>query len=633
MVSRSFLCPIQRPISRLSLSLTTTARRDLLKCLFYSTQPSACDSPSRAPPENPGADHHPAAFTPSCDPKRSIPGQLTTTPRSSADMSDFFESVDSPALELNDVWRIVKRVGKNWTKPEIKDALEKCPAHNGRLTIMLFRLLTTKYYQPTKDMHGLIDCIPHSLAPDIQIRLYNMALSAGMKLNRLDHVECVLERMKSQAVDLDVASYTIFIQSLLVKDRRNDARAVYEKMISSGIEPTVATYNTFLGHACRHQLWDDFDMWVERLGNKANTITLRTLMDAVAQHKNQANVVIQLERVFTMVKLTKGSETQLGPAVAALLRHHRSSAALEMIGCIFKNKEPVSVNIYNLYIKALAQEGDLAAAHRVLDRMIDARDKLCSTEKSAHPFTIPPPPDAFSFTALIQGYIDSASSDSVPLETVKQLYQQMLSLGIRRTPILYSILIHGILKNKFVNIQSVRALFDQIVEELEKENPSNQTGIEPMSVPFRRGPGFLTLRHRHYHFSRTSLYNIMMNGYFVHEYYRKERTGASDLILTEQRKLLEEAVQKRVLLDRASLNIWVRGLAVFGQDLEAAENIVAEFKALGVEPNERTIWYLVRTAYRQGRRKTAIKWLKSYEEQQNAQVQGHGLARLKSQLL
>ncbi|KAI7875710.1 hypothetical protein K492DRAFT_173146 [Lichtheimia hyalospora FSU 10163] len=510
----------------------------------------------------------------------------------------------------------VKRIGQSaarfWSRDQVIDMMRLCTdPSDERFQVYLYRRLTMAY-QRTRDLDALLEGLELG---SVSTRLYNMALHACVRSNQLDHAEKILKRMEQHDIRWDAVSFAIFMKSQLAKGRIEEAIQSFDGMVSSGITPTAPTYHLFIKYLARNGQWRDVVEWLDRMGNMQNAVTLRILLREARRHKNRPGMATALERVLENVSPQPiEDENNVGIAASTLLRHKRTQCAIQMLETFLRQRHasvpsdqqpqrPPSVRIYNMYMQALCQQGDLYEAERVFNTLSN----------------IPafPSPDVFSYTILIQGYVKQASTSDAT-KAVFDLYRKMPSRGgptSRGT--LQGMLLEATIKTHSGDIGDVRELFNQMVKDVENDTlypPTN--GSLAFDPPYRRGLPSPTLYKQARRHTLTILYNAMMEGYFVYEREKRQRTGGYGGLgsLADAIQLLDDAVRKEIKLNTRTLNIWVRGLARWNRDLEAAEAIVKQFHKLGVEPDERTTWHLVFASYRQYDLVQARKWLQAYED-------------------
>ncbi|KAF7724002.1 hypothetical protein EC973_001462 [Apophysomyces ossiformis] len=508
------------------------------------------------------------------------------------------------------VWRVIKDMSAFWDIETKKAVMET--VDDDRLRLHLFGLQLPEYRR-TKDLDTLLAAIPSAASDELRLKLYNTMLNVCLRQGKLDHVEQLILRMKD-AVKLDAVTFNVWIRTKLVANDVIEANAIYENMIESGIKPTVVTYNTFLKYACREQRWDEMTLWLNRLQStsKANSVTLRILLGAVSEYKDH-RVVSAFSRVVISCSFALPStEPLLNPCVTALLRHKRTDAALQVLKRLFvqyENDVP-TLSAFNLLIHALAQKGECKNAHEILRCMMN--------EKGL------PNPDIVSFATLIHGYLLSPTSANV--ESVLELYQQMRNQGISSNTTLQSILLNTIAKSRFADIHKATALFQLMIKENEEQlallpNERDQSTVyDKINCLSDRTVKVDTRRSM----SQSVMYNVMMDGYFTH--HRKLKQAHAPYLL------LREAAQKQILTT-STLNIWVRGLCLYQNNLSAAERIVDWFERQGISMNERTAWYLVKGAYMLNRVDRAKHWLHVFEEVKGHVIYGSGLRQLKMKIL
>lgn len=519
-----------------------------------------------------------------------------------------------PVLAQQQHSNTVKRIGRSaarfWSREQVIGMMRLCedPADE-RFQVYLYRRLTLAY-QRTHDLDALLEGLELG---GVSTRLYNMALHACVRSNQLDHAEKILKRMEQKDIRWDAVSFAIFMRSQLAKGRLDEATQSFDGMVSSGIAPTAPTYHLFIKYLARNGQWRDVVQWLDRMGDMQNAITLRILLREARRHKNRPGMATALERVLdTVPPQPIEDENNVGIAASTLLRHKRTQSAMQLLETFLRQRHasvpsdqqpqrPPSVKIYNMYMQALCQQGDLYEAERVFNTLTN----------------IPafPSPDVFSYTILIQGYVKQASSSDAT-KAVFDLYRKMPSRGGPTTRgTLQGMLLEATIKTHSGDICDVRDLFDQMVKDVEDDTLCLPTE-SAFCPPYRKGVHQPILYKQARKHTLTILYNAMMEGYFVYERERRLRTGGHGGLgsVKDALRLLDDAVRKDIKLNTRTLNIWVRGLARWNRDLEAAEMIVNQFRKLGVEPDERTTWHLVFAAYRQYGLVQARKWLQAYED-------------------
>lgn len=470
-----------------------------------------------------------------------------------------------------------------------------------RLVLHLYGAVTKKY-RAVKDYNVLLSAIPTAgdLSKTLLVRMYNKAIDECVRERQRHHVDKIVAAMMDKGVSPDPATYNIFIRSQL--RGRNEialrrATSVFEEMKKQGIDPTPATYNTFLKFAVRRRLWDQVLDWVNKMDPAvhANTITLRILLEAAVTAKHHRGIVTAFETISRHVEI-KGYEELLHPAIVALLRHKRTETALFLLERIFhQDREPVTLVSYNILIHALCQRGQIDEAHKILHAM------------TKHEGTIPRP-DVVSFTTLIHGYVRHHLDTKEGLDAIVQLYEDMLSRGLQSTPTLHAVLLYSLSKSRIINLKSAERLFRLIIKELDERPVIEKRGdLLPQTV----------------------VYNIMMDAYFIQHFNLKmQNRPAPPGLLIKAYNLLDEAQRKGIPFTTVTLNIWMRGLALFNNQLYEAEELLQWFQQTGIRGDERTTWYLTRAASRANRSDLARDYLQRYESS-GAQIEGRGLRHLK----
>lgn len=479
-----------------------------------------------------------------------------------------------------------------------------------RMIVHMFGKLIHEYRDAKLGLDQLLSCIPERAQSKALLRkIYNKVMSVCVHDRRYEDLEQVWLRMRQQQVPLDAASFNIQILRLLSQEGHMDqAVQVYETMVNKhDIQPNVVTFNTFISHACRNRMWDDLELWLDRLAlhSEFDKTTLGIVLKAAAIYKTEPRVLSALHRVADVVPVDEEEELLL-PTVVALLRHKRVDEALPLLERLFVNSsKELSVKAYNVLIHGLCLQRRLEDAHQVLYFMIAGDDKTI------------PSPDVVSFTTLIHGYARYSVAEDTKMSTILRLYREMRRLGIPTSPVLQEVLFYSFIKTRYDDIGRIRTLFNMLIEEDDERRRRQRKDASSDTGP--------------HCFRQMLLYNMMMDGYFIHIFYRKKLDSFATVPMKEPYRLLNEALRKGLQPTSATLNIWVRGLSVFCKDIAAAERMFRRFRSLGVEPNELTIYYMVREGRRYGRPNKARQWLQEYEKERGP-VRGNGICRIKSEL-
>ncbi|KAI8337508.1 hypothetical protein BC941DRAFT_452359 [Chlamydoabsidia padenii] len=554
--------------------------------------------------------------------------------------------------------QLLKCLGSTLPMELVTHLLYEFPLDNSVQTTMFSRYVK-KYMgsesDSTVEMETLLNYLDSMTADDnIKVRLYNMVLNGCLKRGNEIHVKKILNHMDSSRCLLDTASFNMLIRSQLDNGNVKAATALYGKMINGASAPTTATYNTFIKYTCQHQLWNDMTLWLDRLLRKEeeqpSPVTLRILMTALTDHIDQPMVLNAFERVVKRVPVKSiDLEMTVNTSIVHLLRHKYTDQALDILRLLFDRssssmeKYGLSVYSYNLLIHALVQKGNLEAAEQVLVTMRDQQQQQHDGDDST--MTIPSP-DIISYTTLIHGYIRTPNGQDIDIGRVLALYTEVMDRGLEPNATLQAVILYGMVKSGFQDIKECTSLFETLVCD-NKENDDNKDTLDfSNTVGYGRSyePQWdlyndmqnTGRRKMDPRVSRMTMYNIMMDGYFLHQLRSRHRQSSGDddtkmdrHIPPEPLALLNRAIENKLPLETATLNIWVRGLAVFHHDLAAAEAMVKwMWMAHGVEMNERTVYYLVRSSIAQNRRDKARKWIKLYEDSGRT-IQGAGLLHFK----
>ncbi|KAI8365992.1 uncharacterized protein BYT42DRAFT_588496 [Radiomyces spectabilis] len=498
------------------------------------------------------------------------------------------------------IWKVLSSATAFWDTRQRQQLFTDPTLTNERWKLLLFNKLAVDYAE-CQHLDVLLSAIPPSDADMAPLPFYNSAAAMCLRQGRHDHVQEIMRLIREQKIHPDAATFNIAIRATLAKKESSsvsEAYEIYDDMIRQHITPTAATYNTLIKYACRWKQWDELTLWMDRLGamSKFNAVTLRILLKSIASGLSAPPLLSAFERVAAAVPVHE-TVPFLESSIRALLRGKRSSSALSFLMPLFRNNASLSIYAYNLALRALTQQGDLDGAYHLLQRMVAGKANV--------PF-----PNVASFTVLIHAYIRRSSDHDVDLTKIYDLYHQMRSLNIPCNLHLRSVLLFGLVQSEFADIRRTTQLFKALVAD--SPHPAPTDARHPSKLPQME--------------TQTVMYNMMMDAYFL----RYHRMRSHDSIPQEPYLLLQQAVKEGLPLLPSTLNIWVRGLCLF-KDLNAAEKMVNWFASKDIRMNERTLWYLVKTAQQMGQRGRAREWIRQFEKSGKV-IQGEGLLSLKDHL-
>ncbi|KAI8877808.1 hypothetical protein K501DRAFT_288211 [Backusella circina FSU 941] len=462
----------------------------------------------------------------------------------------------------------------------------------------LFKALVADY-RLTHNLDSLLESIPLDSASTTLTPLYNTIIRASVKQKRPDHTERVLKMMKERQVTPDIASYNI-IMGLKLSQNNNDPDRLYQDMIiANNVKPNPATFNMLMKHACDREDWDGVKKWLDELTRcelEPTEVTARILFKVYVEHSDNKTLADAFEGVMHKVELRE-TERFVNIGVSALLESDRLDSAFKLLEKTNYNNTSTTTNnnrSYNLLIQGLLLQHKMDKAENVLNRMIND-DNI-------------PNPDIVTFTMLIHNII---RKDEIDLEKIKDLYQQMINLGIRSNSVLESVLLYGFTKYKHSSdLKVATSLFQLVLEQKNNVRLPRLDTDRPLE--------------------RINIYNIMMDFYFLH--YR-ENKRLKHVLPTQPFALLSQAIDQDIKPTITTLNILVRGTALFNHDLNAAGKIVQLFeKTQNIKMDERTLWYLTKSAYQQGDFERGREWITLYEKSGHV-IKGTGLLALRSTLM
>ncbi|GAA5815322.1 hypothetical protein MFLAVUS_008828 [Mucor flavus] len=535
-------------------------------------------------------------FTKQLGPKQATAMYRSIAKRTPHDIFNMF-AARLDTLDYTQLRPIFIEAASFWPPDTIHKIVSLCKGKYVPWRLDLLNSLQSSYVL-TKDLNILIGALPESGSPPCDILpFYNTVLNKCLKQNQLEHMHAVMEIMKQRCIDPDTATSNILTRMQLNNCTTPEQTLdVYNDIIKQGIKPNQVTFNTFIKHACQHQHFDLLDIWLDKMQHEAggpNSITVRILFKSYVDHPTNDKVIQVFDRVSKQVPI-KGKERLLNTGIARLLKLKQTKAAMDLLDKTFELDQPLSIYSYNLLLQSLCLDGKVETAQQVLDNMIlRDNDNI-------------PKPDIVSFTTLIHGFIRNSSQvDPTKIGTV---YRQLLDQGLQSNNVLQSVMLYGLMRsNQTKDLTKIKGMFESILAHKQETSVPRLPTDKPLN--------------------EINVYNMMMDFYFLH--YHHSDTLRNQ-VPREPFELLQDAVETKKLKPTVTtLNILVRGLAILNKDLNGAEKMVSLLKEKGVEMDEKTCWYLTKSAYSQGQITRARQWIDQFEAQNNS-VQGSGLQNLKS---
>lgn len=494
-------------------------------------------------------------------------------------LADLLGSIAEARGYDRDLLRVTVDAAAYWPLPTIQRVLEIWNDQYLYLQLDILKSILLKKYVINRDIVPIINALPEKGALTNVMPFYNAALSKCRDLKEYQHLRLISTIMKERNMTPDTASYNILLRMRLDKEGADvPGLQMYDELVDEGAQPNHATFNTFIKHAIQRKEWDTLEQWLDLMKKqkiKPTPVTLRILFRALCVNPNQPDLSRAFDRVSAIVPLTK-QEVFLNTGTSALLDQRKTSAATDLLKTTLGLKTKLSTYAYNLLLRALCQQGQIESAQHVLTSMITT-DSI-------------PEPDIVSFTTVIHGLI--RHSDKIDLNQINALYDKLEQQDLRSNNVLQSVILYALVKSKDNNnLQKTRSLFDSIISNKNRAQLPVQHGDSPLS--------------------EINTYNMMMDFYFLH--YHKSKTYKNQ-IPKQVFQLLNEAVEiKKLTPTLATMNIMVRGLAVLNKDLVAAEKVVELLKSKGVAMDEKTVWYLAKSAYRQGQISKARQFIDDFK--------------------
>ncbi|EPB84730.1 hypothetical protein HMPREF1544_08529 [Mucor circinelloides 1006PhL] len=494
-------------------------------------------------------------------------------------LADLLGSIAEARGYDRDLLRVTVDAAAYWPLPTIQRVLEIWNDQYLYLQLDILKSILLKKYVINRDIVPIINALPEKGALTNVMPFYNAALSKCRDLKEYQHLRLISTIMKERNMTPDTASYNILLRMRLDKEGADvPGLQMYDELVDEGAQPNHATFNTFIKHAIQRKEWDTLEQWLDLMKKqkiKPTPVTLRILFRALCVNPNQPDLSRAFDRVSAIVPLTK-QEVFLNTGTSALLDQRKTSAATDLLKTTLGLKTKLSTYAYNLLLRALCQQGQIESAQHVLTSMITT-DSI-------------PEPDIVSFTTVIHGLI--RHSDKIDLNQINALYDKLEQQDLRSNNVLQSVILYALVKSKDNNnLQKTRSLFDSIISNKNRAQLPVQHGDSPLS--------------------EINTYNMMMDFYFLH--YHKSKTYKNQ-IPKQVFQLLNEAVEiKKLTPTLATMNIMVRGLAVLNKDLVAAEKVVELLKNKGVAMDEKTVWYLAKSAYRQGQISKARQFIDDFK--------------------
>lgn len=514
-----------------------------------------------------------------------------------ATSGDTYRLISPYLKDYDSIRKVLLEASGYWSVKKIQEIISLCDVQHVKWRLDLLGQLLSAYVFNRK-IDSLLVALPMSDTPTDILPFYNAVINKCAKQKEYEHVQQVLDLMKQRSIKPDIATFNILTRMKLSKETLTPDQTlnIYKHMISLDIKPNHATFNTFIKYACNNQQWDSLKIWLDLMEKdsvEANPITSRILFKSCVENPSNPQLSEAFERVSKAVP-TKERERFLNTGVTSFLKAKDTVAAMDLLDKTFAADEPVSVYTYNLLMQALCMDGKFETAHDVLNSMIQDKDNI-------------PQPDIVSFTTVMQGLV--RSNQHTGIDQLNKLYQKLVDQGMRTNHVLDSVVLYGLIRsNGNKNLVQVKSMFELIMANRHLDRLPRQ----------RANPSLDEIR----------IYNMMMDFYFLHYHHSDTHRHQTPI---EPFTLLHDAVEHKKLKPTVStLNILVRGLAILNKDLNGAEKMVKILKEKGVEMDEKTVWYLTKTAYDQGQMVRARQWIEKYESQTGQSIKGSGLIYLKS---
>lgn len=514
-------------------------------------------------------------------------------------LADLFGSIAKARGYDRDLVRVTVDAAAYWPPATIQRVLEIWSDRHWYLQLEILKCILLKKYVMNRDIVPIVNALPKKGGASTNMMpFYNAALSTCRDVKEYQHVRLIFDLIKEcPQLTPDTATYNILLKMRLSSTEKGDyvsGLRMYQDMVDEGAQPNHATFNTFIKHAIQHKQWSTLEQWLDMMQQREispTPVTLRILFRALCVNPNQPDLTRAFDRVSAVVPLSSKQEEFLNAGTSALLGQHKTSAAADLLQTTLGlSNAKVSTYAYNLLLRCLCQQGRIESAQHVLTSMITT-DSI-------------PEPDIVSFTTVIHGLIRHA--DRIDLNQINALYDKLEQQDLRSNNVLQSVILYGLVRSKDNNnLQKTRALFDSIISNKNRAQIPVQHGDCPLA--------------------EINTYNMMIDFYFLH-YHKSQKTHQ---IPKQVFQLLNEAVEvKKLTPTLVTMNIMVRGLAVLNKDLVAAEKVVALLKSKGVAMDERTVWYLAKSAYRQGQISKARQLIDDFK----LPITQSGLKELKSTL-
>ncbi|KAI8967756.1 hypothetical protein BDF20DRAFT_917358 [Mycotypha africana] len=510
---------------------------------------------------------------------------------------------------------IFLKAASYWPNDALAQFFKESASRHMQFRLDLMNQILIPRYIRSKDLNIILQALPilptssperASMVPTTStsaaysnaLPLYNAALNATQKSGEFEHMEHIFQLMQERHIPLDAASYNIMIDAKLTSHKDSLLpKDIYDGLLTKLFVPTQATFHIFIKHDIERQNWKHLAFWLDTMKEhqmKPNRVTHRLLFKALAKYPNETVLIDLIDRL-TVSTTTSESEKQSFPT--SLLQGIPENAA-DILQSAYKVSQPIYA--FNLLLKFLCEKGSLKLAKQVLD-MMSSIEAL-------------PKPDMVSFTTMFHGIL--RHKHHIDIDHVNSVYDELKQQG-KHSNVLQAVTFYGTLKsNNYQNVKEVLNKFESLLGNSQthsiqdneaNENDAEQTELDAMTI-----------------------YNMMIDFYFVHHH---KSEHLRDKIPVEVFNLLHEATERKGLRpDVSTLNIMIRGLALFHGDLIAADKLLQAFDKKGIKMDERTCWYLVSAAFRKGNISTAIQYIKNYENM-GGSIKGSGLKDLRNTLL
>ncbi|KAF9314900.1 hypothetical protein BG003_003710 [Podila horticola] len=281
-------------------------------------------------------------------------------------------------------------------------------------------------------MEPMLDCLQElkAIKSDLLVpstKAYDTVLEVYMRRKDTTRAMQLVQEMKDQGLPPQLTTFNILLNAHLENKDARAAQRVLESLLLTDMKPDIYTFNVLMAgylNMGEFELVNGFYKGLGEYGLVPNSKTYRILLKS---HLKQGHVK-QVVDLFCQLKESPRQELHPGSEdyrilIQALASNGKMPEALKVLQEMIDGKKvPVTTWIYNVFLTQYARQGQVDKARRILDRII--AEKLPLVDGSINP--------------LIRAYL--ARKD---LDQVAEMTDLLTRYGIQPSSTTFNIMINS----------------------------------------------------------------------------------------------------------------------------------------------------------------------------------------------